>query len=562
MKPTTTTTTSMSMRAIATMRQSMRHNHSLQQLQARNHWSCRCLLSSSPLPSASHTNNGNINSSSSSSSSAYTARRRITSIFQVHHPFLLGNSFSSFKQQQQQQQQQCRWFGSTPFFPLSSRPTRSYSNASSSLVAPTVVYSDNHLLAINKPAGWHSVPNIPKKKGRKGVRGDNNNNYNNNNDDDDGAAANTNSISRKCLLTHLQGRRLGGGSNRDFLLPLHRIDQPCTGVLLFGKTSKAASRITTVWKGKAASRITTVWKGKKPKKNKGGPTARGVSKDYLCVVPTPRLAAMEEVSVAASLPNDHVDGTNAKDKAQNPGFTPATDGAAPPSSWNRLDGLMLRQSASSSPSEMYGRNNHHRWQQQKYYETRRGKGKSVRIVQWRRRKTGAEERTAEAGHGDKNDKDKDDAFYDYAMVQPVSVHWRTVDVPGIDPACTLLLVRTSQGARHMVRALLAQVGNCPVVGDLRYWTAPKRRTTSRSRLAEICDDGTPEMMMMRNENDSTQRDKGPLPDRSVALHAYGVYFDARQLQLGSLDTFEFRAPVPPTWKAFFGIDDKQIQTAL
>jgi hypothetical protein len=48
-------------------------------------------------------------------------------------------------------------------------------------------------------------------------------------------------------VTKLQ---LGGGSRKDFLKPLHRINQPCSGVLLLGKTSKAASRITTLWKKK------------------------------------------------------------------------------------------------------------------------------------------------------------------------------------------------------------------------------------------------------------------------------------------------------------------------
>ena len=34
----------------------------------------------------------------------------------------------------------------------------------------------------------------------------------------------------------------------DFLLPMHRIDQPCTGALLYAKNSKAGTRITTEWK--------------------------------------------------------------------------------------------------------------------------------------------------------------------------------------------------------------------------------------------------------------------------------------------------------------------------
>ena len=98
------------------------------------------------------------------------------------------------------------------------------------LISPSIVFSNHHLLAINKPPGWHSVP-----------------------------IAN-NSHSKKCLLTKLKNDKLGGGSTQDFLLPLHRIDQPCTGIIVFAKNSKAARRIHSAWK-------------------KGN-----VEKEYLCVV--------------------------------------------------------------------------------------------------------------------------------------------------------------------------------------------------------------------------------------------------------------------------------------
>lgn len=86
------------------------------------------------------------------------------------------------------------------------------------LFQPTIVYTSNHLLVVNKPAGWHSIPLDEYKE------------------------------SPKCLLSWLKRQSLGGGSTKQFLLPLHRLDQPCTGLLLFGKTTKAASRITKLWK--------------------------------------------------------------------------------------------------------------------------------------------------------------------------------------------------------------------------------------------------------------------------------------------------------------------------
>jgi len=119
-------------------------------------------------------------------------------------------------------------------------PRRSFS--SRQLPLPAVLYSNNHLLVIDKPAGWHSIP------------------------------LENNNISRKCLLSWLKRQSLGGGSRRDFLLPLHRLDQPCTGILLMAKTSKAASRITKVWKN------------------------HEVSKEYSCVLLSNSLAALKRAS--------------------------------------------------------------------------------------------------------------------------------------------------------------------------------------------------------------------------------------------------------------------------
>ena len=380
------------------------------------------------------------------------------------------------------------------------------------LSPPAILYSDNHLLAVNKPAGWHSVPNnTPKRPG--GWNREDAGFTGGGDESDNGRSA---TGGRKCLLTHLKSRGLGGGSKKDFLVPLHRIDQPCTGVLLFGKTSKAASRVTGVWKGTR-------------KKRKSTSSPRGVVKDYLCVVPTSRLGALEEAST---------EGTGTKDKSETNGdcsefpasleHSLAGDGTP----WKELEGLMLRRSEERRNNRPRHRQLQ-RKQQQQYYNNRLRKGRSVKIVrkqQQQQQHLGGEASTSPSD------------FYGYdhetdnALVRPVAVRWKVVRVPTIDPAFTLLLVRTSEGARHMVRALLAQVGNCPIVGDLRYWTQGRGGTGNGHSDA----------------ND-------PLGDRSVALHAHGLYFDKRRLRLGSLDTFGFRAPVPPAWESFFGIGDHQVR---
>ena len=86
-------------------------------------------------------------------------------------------------------------------------------------------------MVVNKPPGWSSIPKKAEPE--------------------------------KSLLDHLISCKLGGGAQHDFLIPLHRLDQPCSGVLLLAKTGKAASRVTQIWK------------------------KRLVEKKYLCVLEEP-----------------------------------------------------------------------------------------------------------------------------------------------------------------------------------------------------------------------------------------------------------------------------------
>jgi 23S rRNA pseudouridine1911/1915/1917 synthase len=263
------------------------------------------------------------------------------------------------------------------------RFSSSSSLPSQDLLPPTLLYSNNHILVVNKPVGWHSVPNAED--------------------------------SPKCLLSELKHNQWGGGSAKEFLLPMHRIDQPCSGVVMLAKTSKAASRITSHWKQKR------------------------VQKEYLCVVSTSRLRRLQQVSTV--LPENNNDDDD----------------------WQALKGVM----------------------QPRLSKTER----SVVIHPPSVKSTG----------------------------RPVDLSWKLVKETGGNDEFSMILVKSNIGARHMVRALLTQVGGCPIVGDVRY--------------------------------DATSL---TLKDQSVALHAYRVTLDDR-LQLGSLDTFEFQAPIPATWNAFFGI---------
>jgi 23S rRNA pseudouridine1911/1915/1917 synthase len=270
------------------------------------------------------------------------------------------------------------------------------------LAAPAILHSSNHLLAVNKPAGWQSVPNMDDEPNNP-----------------------------KCLVTYLKDAQMGGGSDGRFLMPLHRLDQPVTGLILFGKTSKAASRVQTAWKK--------------------------VQKDYICVLEVPdKLNVLQERS------------------------TPLNDG------WMGLSGYMLQQRRPP-------RDNH------KFV------GWSVQMIPCQ-------------------DTDNDGTD----MSQPphskhCSLQWKllsqtTHPVP-------ILQVQTDQGARHMIRALLASVGGSKIAGDVRY---------GASRA---------------------------LSDHSVALHARRLQLPP-ELKLGQDLQRDFSAPIPQTWDAYFEVCEKDIQKWL
>ncbi|KAL7535313.1 hypothetical protein ACHAWF_005129 [Thalassiosira exigua] len=117
---------------------------------------------------------------------------------------------------------------------------RRFTTKSTPLERPNIIFSNNHLLVVNKPAGWKSQPG-------DGVIG---------------------RADPKCLLTYLKSQFLGGGSKRDFLIPTHRLDQPCTGVLIFAKNGKAASRVQVAWSKKRVKKVYWVVV-------EGGPIDRG-----------------------------------------------------------------------------------------------------------------------------------------------------------------------------------------------------------------------------------------------------------------------------------------------
>jgi 23S rRNA pseudouridine1911/1915/1917 synthase len=82
---------------------------------------------------------------------------------------------------------------------------------------PSIIYEDNHLLAINKPAGWL-------------VQGDR-------------TGDPTLTDWGKAYLKEKYAK-----PGAVFLHPVHRIDRPVSGVVLFARTDKALGRLTTLFR--------------------------------------------------------------------------------------------------------------------------------------------------------------------------------------------------------------------------------------------------------------------------------------------------------------------------
>jgi 23S rRNA-/tRNA-specific pseudouridylate synthase len=171
------------------------------------------------------------------------------------------------------------------------------------LPPPAVLFSNNHLLVVNKPPGWCAAPNADASIALL--------------DDDDGASRiGTPPTTGKCLLSHLQHLQLGGGSQRTFLVPVHRLDQPCSGVQLYAKTSRAASRIQRQWRDL-------------------------VKKSYLAVLDSPE--ALQGLVRQAS----PASGKGEEDPSNNN----VEDGAADEARWYELEGYLERRRTSMHRSK-------------------------------------------------------------------------------------------------------------------------------------------------------------------------------------------------------------------
>ncbi len=91
-------------------------------------------------------------------------------------------------------------------------------------VNPTIIFEDNHLLAINKPAGWL-------------VQGD----------------RTGDPTLTDWGKSYLKDKYAKPGAV--FLHPVHRLDRPVSGAVLFARTDKALGRLTTMFRDRKVEKI-------------------------------------------------------------------------------------------------------------------------------------------------------------------------------------------------------------------------------------------------------------------------------------------------------------------
>jgi 23S rRNA-/tRNA-specific pseudouridylate synthase len=304
-----------------------------------------------------------------------------------------------------------------------------------------VIFSNHHLLVVDKPPGWRSIPL-------------------------DAADYKSKQDGQKCLLSFLKNQSMGGGSLKDYLKPVHRLDQPCSGLTVFAKNSKAASRIQKAW------------------------AKRQVSKEYYCVVQAENLESIYNRAIRWSdfhaekqFNKHHQQWGDAEWQDKNKVYV--------------LSGILSKRPDGRGSVRMVSSN---------------GNG----LLQPRGRKIHDEDsKPDERTHGTV-------CHLEFRILSSNTNH-------NDHQLLThhLIAVRTTTGMRHQIRAMLARVGKCPIVGDLRYGA-----------------------------------NKQPLSDKSVALHAKALYMPTVKLGGTDLVTKHFVAPIPVTWERYFGISESNLNAKI
>lgn len=240
---------------------------------------------------------------------------------------------------------------------------------------------------------------------------------------------------KQCLLSNLKQRNLGGGSNADFLKPLHRIDQPCTGAVIYAKNGKAATRISNAWK-----------KGQ-------------VHKEYYCIVEgTPNMSLKQTLMNSCTLVRWSDDDSNINSEKSLFGKN---------DEWNGKDRFLI----SGFIRKARNRNNNN--------NGKRSASRSMQVkaipslfpseVRYMDLADFMAQIDSSSSSGKNSKNDKSDSRVCHMEIRPL------LTVSSASGGGTkgkknyhLLAVRTFTGAKHQVRALLSGIAKLPIAGDLRY----------------------------------------------------------------------------------------------
>jgi 23S rRNA-/tRNA-specific pseudouridylate synthase len=406
------------------------------------------------------------------------------------------------------------------------------------LPPPTILFSNHHLVVVNKPAGWHSIP-LDDDDDYHNDTGTTTsktffNNYNNNS---------------KCLLSFLRRHQHGGGGNRRYLKPVHRLDQPCTGVVIMAKNTKAASRIQQAF------------------------AQRQVQKEYLCIVhgnnnvlhdlrhrswsqnqfhdirlamtldgtiqqkdPSPSPSPPEWDSSSAGLWND-----NDKVRVLAGMFRKRPDGkgSVQVTAITDENSFYLLQKKPSSDLNLHDNNDNDGEDDNTTNSYNKFKRRDARLcfLEYRYicavpRNTGQEENhhnPSSSSNTIRSDSTNNDN---------TKSNWH------------LLAIRTHTEMRHQIRALFSHVGGCPIVGDFRYGGGGGRECYRYNNANDT--------MTTNMTTTTTTTTTIALLDQSVALHARAIYLPTVQLGGTDLVSKPFVAPIPKTWMTFFGLTEEQV----
>jgi 23S rRNA pseudouridine1911/1915/1917 synthase len=139
---------------------------------------------------------------------------------------------------------------------------------------PEILYEDNHILAVNKPAGMLTQPD------------------------------NSHQPSLEMLCRHWLKEKYDKKGNV-FLAAVHRLDKPASGVVLFAKTSKALSRLNASMRSRQTRKVYLAELSRLPENAAGVLIHYLVHGDHKAIVSNPDCPQAKEARLTYKILRQH-----------------------------------------------------------------------------------------------------------------------------------------------------------------------------------------------------------------------------------------------------------------